>query len=992
MFSKNVFKKSKVGTLIAFLSTFTLLASFSVIESKAVSTYYVRTLFDEGSFGMISQVITDKNEGKDWIERDQGVDFSAIADYRKVYKGGGDNKTPGSSLIANIVTNDPTTVEETYAEIKSSSDKNMGLVFSFPGLVQGIDDSIKYTALSSDMARAELVSNTLTKGINDALAFIKTYSGKEHISGEGLRHIVAQLARITAQFENGGGSGTFNTGKTGGSKGFSVFQVTGANQRINGSKAKVGDELIPVNNLRYTDYVAISTTNSQGEIVYGYYPWRMSKGYHSDQELAPLVGAEYTKVASSKENRYITWGQMAIQAGANADLRGTDIADSATGVATLIGQGLGADLTGAIVSVRSMLNLAPIQELILNMGARASTHHYGAMTMDMYNTAKTVYVLVFSISLLFLSVLVVRMIHQKMISTTNIIAKTSLMEGLQDVVFIGVMLAIFPSIFELLLEVNYWIVKTFSYSSSYLQAYGITSSKVLATESLAGFMVSSMFLSIDVYINMTYLTRSIILAFLFAISPIMTVSYAWGPMQKKLYFSYMRELVGNIFMQSFHAVTMTFFAGYNTTNMSAMEAIVSTYCFIPVTQMFKQFVIGNQGFAESIGGKLAGQLTNTASGLHKSGVAMKQSQEMMDLQAKNAKNLSIAGFGAQAVSIGADLAGSMAHNSVMGKEIGSNLGVGASKGAGVSKGASSFSSSPSGSNLKGAVASAGVNLLGAGLGGLATGATEKANKAELGKMQMEHSMQNIGAGLAQAGMGLGISSYDAGSGNSMIGAGMNSVQQGARDYGAGESNAGAGGTYSAWSKGIDVASVVGSRTVGSTLRNTMDNQKHIDRENMRLSDMQYQQRMKEQSRGLDVEGVDGTGALNNTANYIGMKSANGQAFSESYPAPIAKIEPHVNNTDSSTIVLNPANLKNASSEDALANLGKAFEKYQDANAPEVKQAWEKASREYGVSNTIAPSMTDDGKIAIVMNRVSAKGFEVDASGRTYTLSESLNNQ
>ncbi len=60
----------------------------------------------------------------------------------------------------------------------------MGLVFSFPGLVQGIDDSIKYTALSSDMARAELVSNTLTKGINDALAFIKTYSGKEHISGE----------------------------------------------------------------------------------------------------------------------------------------------------------------------------------------------------------------------------------------------------------------------------------------------------------------------------------------------------------------------------------------------------------------------------------------------------------------------------------------------------------------------------------------------------------------------------------------------------------------------------------------------------------------------------------------------------------------------------------------------------------------------------------------------------------------------------------------
>ncbi len=630
----------------------------------------------------------------------------------------------------------------------------------------------------------------------------------------------------------------------------------------------------------------------------------MSKGYHSDQELAPLVGAEYTDVARSKENRYITWGQMAIQAGANADLRGTDIADSATGVATLIGQGLGADLTGAIVSVRSMLNLAPIQELILNMGARASTHHYGAMTMDMYNTAKTVYVLVFSISLLFLSVLVVRMIHQKMI---------------------------FPSIFELLLEVNYWIVKTFSYSSSYLQAYGITSSKVLATESLAGFMVSSMFLSIDVYINMTYLTRSIILAFLFAISPIMTVSYAWGPMQKKLYFSYMRELVGNIFMQSFHAVTMTFFAGYNTTNMSAMEAIVSTYCFIPVTQMFKQFVIGNQGFAESIGGKLAGQLTNTASGIHKSGLAMKQSQEIMDLQAKNAKNLSMANFGAQVASIGADVGSSLLHNNTMNQEIGAkNLGANATKSA--TKGSNGLSSLSSSSNMKGAMKGVGVSLAGAGVGALATGLTEKANKTELGKMQMEHSMQNIGAGLAQAGIGLGISSYDTGSGNSMISAGMGSVQQGAKEYGAGESNAGAGGTYSAWSKGVDVASVIGGRTVGSTLHNTMNNKRDIDRENMRLSDMQYQQRMKEQSRGLDVEGVDGTGALNNTANYIGMKSANGQAFSESYPAPIAKIEPHVNNTDSSTIVLNPANLKNASSDDALANLGKAFAfKYRKLN-------------------------------------------------------------
>ena len=997
MFSKNVFKKSKIGTLVAFLSTFTLLASFSVIESKAVSTYYVRTLFDEGSFGMISQVITDKNEGKDWIERDQGVDFSAIADYRKVYKGGGDDKTPGSSLIANIVTNDPTTVEETYAEIKSSSDKNMGLVFSFPGLVQGIDDSIKYTALSSDMARAELVSNTLTKGINDALAFIKTYSGKEHISGEGLRHIVAQLARITAQFENGGGSGTFNTGKTGGSKGFSVFQVTGPNQRINGLRAKVGDELIPVNNLRYTDYVAISTTNSQGEIVYGYYPWRMSKGYHSDQELAPLVGAEYTKVASSKENRYITWGQMAIQAGANADLRGTDIADSTTGVATLIGQGLGADLTGAIVSVRSMLNLAPIQELILNMGARASTHHYGAMTMDMYNTAKTVYVLVFCISLLFLSVLVVKMIHQKMISTTNIIAKTSLMEGLQDVVFIGVMLAIFPSIFELLLEVNYWIVKTFSYSSSYMQAYGITGSKVLATESLAGFMVSSMFLSIDVYINMTYLTRSIILAFLFAISPIMTVSYAWGPMQKKLYFSYMRELVGNIFMQSFHAVTMTFFAGYNTTNMSAMEAIVSTYCFIPVTQMFKQFVIGNQGFAESIGGKLAGQLTNTASGLHKSGVAMKQSKEMMDLQANNAKALADANWKSQMTAFGADMIGMGANSILSNSEIGSkqmgSVGNAMSKSSNglVSKAGNSLKSSVGQSAVRGMVGtglSVGAGLIGAKAGSdMMTKANQDANKS-LGEMQMKHSMENIGLGLAQAGIGMGVSSFDSGVGNSMIGSGMSTVERGASEYGKGDAYAGTAGTLLAQAEGSRTSADLTTSTLKRTAMTADRAYGKWASGVLEERETNQKEQAKLESRGLDLAQVS------NAMNI--MSSEADGLFNASKESPIVEMKRHENNTNNVTAKVDIGNLKNATGENAIIDY---LQKYKamggDMSNPVLAEARDNAMRagmnmDIGRGTGIVGDITkDSGVVDIVINNIGRYGIEVDNKGNALKASSNL---
>lgn len=984
MLKKNVSKMIKTGAFVTFLSTLTFLTSFSV-ESQATSTYYIRVLFDEGSFGLVNQIIPDKGEGKEPIERAEGVNFSNISDYNDAVT------KSKNSLISNIKNKNPETTDQDYKTVLENTDDNRALTFSFPGITQATDSTSKYTAMSSDSARAELVGNTLTKGANDALAFIRTYTKAEHIGAEGLRIVADKLGARAIKVQSTG-SDVFNTGNaTATPKGFSIYKITGPDQTAVWSDKKdlkVGDELIPVNGLKYDDYVAIGTTaNGAGTAkVYGYFPWRMEKGYHSEQILADLVGEEYVEKAEKldkdkkpNENKYITWAQLFIQAGVNADVRGTTSVDSASDTMTLIGQGLGADFTNALTSMRSMLSLSPIQELILNMGGRASTHYLGAMTQDMFQTAKSVYVLVLIVSMLILSMVVINTIQTKMLSTANIVARVSFMEKLQDLIVVGVMLAIFPSVFELLLELNFWIVKTFSFSSSYLQAYGITGNKIIATESLAGAMISSMFLGVDAYINMTYLVRSIALAFLFAISPFVTVLYPNGPMQKKMFIAFLREVVGTIFMQSFHALTMCFFAGYNTTNMSAMEALVSTYCFIPLTQLFKQFVIGYSGFAESVGGKLAGQLTNTASGIHKSGVMMKQTKEMMDMQAQNAKNTSIANFGAQMLGITTDIAGSALQGSISSKEIGSSAISGAMKGASKSGG------SAVGSTLKSAGASLAVGGIGALTGGLATGLTEKINRNEMGKMQMEHSMQNIGMGLAQTGVGLGLSSYDAGAGSSMINGGIGTIQAGAKQAGESESNTGAGGANLAWSAGIDTFSYYGGRALGGSLKNAV---KYNTARNEELSRLE-QQAMIEKRRGLDV---DGSNAYNNTSNYLGMKSAQPGGFSESNPSPIAKIEAHANNTDSSTIVLNPANLKNASSDDALANLGNVFDKYKDANNPEVKQAWEKASREYGVSQTIAPSMTSDGKIAIVLDKVSRHGFEVDSSGKTYTSSESLNSK
>lgn len=1002
MLKKLLSNKKSTGNIAAFLSTLVIVSASSMVKSDA-NSYYIRTVFDEGSFGLISQVISDKTaETGEPLERKTDVDFSAILNYKKVYKGG--DGTPGSSLIANIVTANKVNSEESeeenakanaikeiYKEFTSANDANKGLLFTFPGLNSQIDSRITYVGMSADAARAELVANNLTKGINDALAFIKTYSKTQYVGGDGLRHVVAQLARITSQFPDKS-SDTFNTGKLAGGKGFSVYHISDKNMTINGASKTVAEELIPVNGLRYSDYLAITTTDEDtGKVVYGYFPWKMEKGYYPNGPLADYVGSEYAAIAKGggtdkdgkkeqyKENKFITWGQMIIQAGVNADIRGTQSVNVAEDSMTLIGQGLGADLTGTIASVRSLLNLAPIQELILNMGSRGVTHHYGVMTQDMYNTAKNVYVLILSVSLLALGALIVKMIHQKMISTTNIVAKTSLMEGLQDIVFVAVMLALFPSIFELLLELNYWIVKTFSFSHNYLQAYGITGAKVLGLESLAGFMVSSMFLSIDAYINTTYLVRAIVVSFLFAISPMMTISYAWGPMQKKLYFSYMRELVGNIFMQSFHAITMTFFAGYNTTNMSAMEAIASTYCFIPITQLFRSLVIGSQGgFSEQLGGKLAGQLTNTAMGMHKASVSMRQSTELNDMISKNNKNSSLVNGFTQSAVLAADLLSSANMQNLANGELGKNN-------MSRTNDAKTKTSGSSGGGLKGVVKAAAPSIMANAAGAAASGVMEGSNRHNLGEMQMKHSMENIGVGLAQAGVGLGISSYDAGTGGSMVGAGMSNVESAAGKYGEGSSNS----TTGVWNYGIakaaDTASTLGTMSARMHGKDYMKAQSRAAIEQQKLDNLAEQQREKVESKGLDYDqnNIKNYGYTGLT-NHMGITKENGGQYGPNDKAPIIKVEAHEYKNDNGSITFDVNALKDASSDHSLVRLAQLAANRINPNDKEYQETLKEAKAQHGASTTMQPIYNEKEKtVTMFVNQMSAHGYSIDKEGKTY---------
>lgn len=751
----------------------------SILVASSMSTtfaghknYHLKTSVDYGGFGLLYEIITDDGNGgggtkTQYSEESHGYNFEKVKHYGNISTGEYRvNDTKYLTINFNEHRDTPENRVEQYKELEGFSSES--LVFSFPGL----KETHGYKATSVDYTRASQVGETLVTGLNQAILFIKNNSEGNLVSRNSLHLLLAKLSYTSEAKPY-----TISVGEPATS--FRIEQATPSDS----------DKLIPITGLKYSDYVKITATSGPYKDNHSFFPWRMEKGYYTGGYLADNVG-KYAEYATGKENEFLTWGQLILQAMLLNDVQGTTEQDFASDVQTIIGQGLGSDLTRTISSVRSLLGLSTMSELVLNMGSRPANYHLGVMSHDMHNIALTVYTLMLMISLSFVGFMIVKMLHQKMLATTNVVAKTTLMEGIKDLAFVAIMLGFFAPLFEMLLELNYLIVRTFSYSSEYMTTFTALGNKALSMESMAGFMVSTMFLSIDVYINFVYLVRAITVSFLFAISPLIIVSYLWSPAQKNLVFGFFRELVGNIFMQSFHAITMTFFSAYNMSNMSSVEALASAYCFVPITQLFRQLVLGNSGgFSEKIGGKLAGSMTNTAMSLRNSAVATKQAKEMTNAQAKYNADIASAqksadmwqavggGLGTVAGAIGGTFLGG---NTMLGATIGNTVG-------------SALSTAINGDKLAEATRNA---------------------QSELGGVEKKHAEQNIGMGLAELGVGLGVSSFDV-AGDRMMQSGMSNIQKGAEKYGRGDAKQGDAGMYAGQAIQDEFEGMHYSRTIQS---------------------------------------------------------------------------------------------------------------------------------------------------------------------------------
>lgn len=241
---------------------------------------------------------------------------------------------------------------------------------------------------------------------------------------------------------------------------------------------------------------------------------------------------------------------------------------------------------------------------------------------------------------------------------------------------------------------------------------------------------------------------------------------------------------------------------------------------------------------------------------------------------------------------------------------------------------------------------------------------------------MKHSMENIGIGLAQTGMGLGISSYDAGTGGGMIGAGMGTIQEGAKQYGEGQSNDGYGGNMSALAKAGAIGGILTAGTISRTGRDAVKYNSKLEQERNKLAQQQALHDEKVEKRGVSTE---------KALEVMGVNKLSGETN------PIIDVKPHSNNTNNVTFKADVKKLDNIESDNPIFKYLQELKEH--PTSPALTQLAEKAQAaglemNHGGNGTgIAGDINNGKEISFVVNNISKYGLEFDNGGNAFTISD-----
>lgn len=597
-----------------------LLVTLSPITAFAHDAVFLQVVIDKNSMTYVGNVIADKNG-----TAQSGHIEARLGDFTNIKI---------NDISQGIITSD-NKVAETEGAGASKTDGLQGMVFTFPSIE--VKDFTKHAfwgeknnATRADTERALLVSNLLVPSLNEALHILN--NGQPYQSVEKLIKM-SQSMRTEGRVE--GSAYSIHYGTYGGagldkanpSKDYDYDPETGY---LYATIYKGTDMESATEKYRFVYAVP------KGYIEPNNFPGYSNKSEKEKMRIAPLAfgsvdyssvdpEAERTSQGSGNTNTNVTgnvttisdtvflsWHQLAIQA--NYAYLTQGYSSEYTGEfqePNFIEQGVIDFLDHTFNGLRSMLGLYSTEDLIYNLGTR-SVFVYGTMSRQWNKTVVEYHLLFQAIAWLILSFAIAKAIVMRNLSTISPTMRVDTMQFIQNLMISGFLLVnIFPVIY-MLMELNTQIVDIFATQISNLGT-GSTM-HTMYSSFIAGMVMVVFYFFIDLYMNFTYIMRSLTIALLLASAPLFVVALAFGGRFTELFWTWLKEMVANIFLQSFHAFCFVFFTAIQS-KTRGIEGFVVLSAMIPMTEFFRSLVTGNQGaFTQNFGSSTLGNVVSMASG------------------------------------------------------------------------------------------------------------------------------------------------------------------------------------------------------------------------------------------------------------------------------------------------------------------------------------------------------------------------------------------
>ena len=261
-------------------------------------------------------------------------------------------------------------------------------------------------------------------------------------------------------------------------------------------------------------------------------------------------------------------------------------------------------LGSILISIKSTLGLYSIEELVFSEGDRdpnAGSWYMGAVRTDWMEKGIGFFMIFTAIAASLSGIIIMRLLYKRVLEANNPMVqftlKRAMMEFLTAMLFMGLCMPVFNT----LLRINYRL--SLMFRSTVPQGFSAVGSVGGEYQTIGGLIIGFIWLVIEVILNAQFLIRSIMIAFLISIAPLAIISIAVEDGRRRTFGTWSRELVANIFLQSFQAFVLSFFL--NLQNSGRMiESIIVTITIIPLSQFFKNLLIGDAGGSMKMGSGL----------------------------------------------------------------------------------------------------------------------------------------------------------------------------------------------------------------------------------------------------------------------------------------------------------------------------------------------------------------------------------------------------